>query len=322
MQRSHTVILACFLGLALIFPHVAPYEALASEVLIFALFAMSYDLVLGYGGMLSFGHAAFFGIGAYSTGIILLRLCPSVPVALLGAVAISSVVAAFVGYASIRRHGIYFTMVTLAFAQMFYFIAFKWTALTGGDDGLQGIPRPNLGPIDIHSEMALYYFILTIVAVSMIVIVRVVNSPLGTTLQAVRENRDRAMSIGYNVDRFRLIAFVISGFFSGLTGGLYALLLNMVPLSSLHWTTSGEVVVMNITGGMGTLFGPVIGAVVIILLRDIISNYTDSWSLCMGLIFMLVVLGFRGGIAGFLQRVVTRLRNAAGKRPGYTLPNS
>jgi branched-chain amino acid transport system permease protein len=291
-------------GLALVFPHLAPYEALASEVLIYALFAMSYDLVLGYGGMLSFGHAAFFGIGAYSTGIILIKLFPSIPVALAGAVAISSLAALFVGYASIRRHGIYFTMVTLAFAQMFYFIAFKWTGLTGGDDGLQGVPRPKLGPIDIHSEMNLYYFILALVALSMVVIVRIVHSPLGTTLQALRENRDRAMSIGYNVDRFRLMAFVISGFFSGLAGGLYALLLNMVPLGSLHWTTSGEVVVMNITGGMGTLFGPAIGAVVIVLLRDIISSYTDSWSLFMGLIFMLVVFGLRGGIFGFFRRAM------------------
>jgi branched-chain amino acid transport system permease protein len=288
----------------MVFPLIAPYDALASEILIFALFAMSYDLVLGYGGMLSFGHAAFFGIGAYSTGILLIRVVPSVPLALIGAVCVSSLAAAFVGYASIRRHGIYFTMVTLAFAQMFYFIAFKWTGLTGGDDGLQGVPRPNIGPIDIHPEINLYYFILALVIISMFIILRVVHSPLGTALQALRENRNRAMSVGYNVDRFRLVAFIISGCFSGLAGGLYALLLNMVPLGSLHWTTSGEVVVMNITGGMATLFGPVIGAVSIILLRDIISNYTDAWSLVMGLIFMMVVFGFRDGILGFFRNKI------------------
>jgi len=304
MSRRQLLIFLSLCIVAVAFPHVLPYEALASEILIFALFAVSYDLVLGYGGMLSFGHAAFFGIGAYSTGIILIRLVPSIPLALLGAVLVSSLTAAFVGYASIRRHGIYFTMVTLAFAQMFYFIAFKWTSLTGGDDGLQGVPRPNLGPLDIHAEINLYYFILILVVVSMLVIWRTVNSPLGTTLQALRENRDRAMSIGYDVDRFRLIAFLISGFFSGLAGGLYALLLNMVPLNSLHWTTSGEVVVMNITGGMGTLFGPAVGALVIILLRDIMSGYTDSWNLFMGLIFMLAVFGFRGGIAGFVRRIL------------------
>lgn len=304
MPRSQLFLFVSFFALALIFPLIAPYEALASEILIFALFAMSYDLVLGYGGMLSFGHAAFFGIGAYSTGILLIRVVPSVPLALLGAVLVSSLAAAFVGYASIRRHGIYFTMVTLAFAQMFYFIAFKWTGLTGGDDGLQGVPRPNIGPIDIHPEINLYYFILAVVIVSMFIIVRVVHSPLGTALQALRENRNRAMSVGYNVDRFRLVAFIISGCFSGLAGGLYALLLNMVPLGSLHWTTSGEVVVMNITGGMATLFGPVIGAVSIILLRDIISNYTDAWSLVMGLIFMMAVFGFRDGILGFFRNKI------------------
>jgi branched-chain amino acid transport system permease protein len=251
--------------------------------------------------MLSFGHAAFFGLGAYGTGIFLIRVWPSVVPALIVGVAASSLAALFVGYASIRRRGIYFTMVTLAFAQMFYFIAFKWTDLTGGDDGLQGVPRPQLGPLDLSIEINLYYVILTFVVISMFLIVRVVNSPFGKALQALRENRDRAMSIGYDVDRFRLMAFVISGFFSGLAGGFYALLLNFVPLGSLHWTTSGEVVVMAITGGMGTLFGPVLGAVCIILLRDIISNYTESWNLIMGLVFMAAVLGFRGGIAGILR---------------------
>ncbi|MEW6140222.1 MAG: branched-chain amino acid ABC transporter permease [Thermodesulfobacteriota bacterium] len=308
MPRSDALTIGCFFVLALIFPHLAPYEALASEVLIFALFAMAYDLVLGYSGMLSFGHAAFFGIGAYATGIFLLRLVPSVPLALGAAVLISSAAALFVGYASIRRHGIYFTMVTLAFAQMFYFIAFKWTGLTGGDDGLQGVPRPALGPVDLHSEINLYYFILALVTISVLLMVKIVHSPLGAVLQALRENRDRAMSIGYDVDRFRLIAFVISGFFCGLAGGLYALLLNMVPLSSLHWSTSGEVVVMTITGGMGTLFGPVIGAVFIILLRDIISNYTESWSLIMGIIFMVAVFAFRGGIMGLLGRTARLVR--------------
>lgn len=304
MSRHSPISLAIVFALAAAFPWIAPYKALASEILIFALFAMAYDLVLGYAGMLSFGHAAFFGIGAYSAGIILIRLYPSIPLALSGAVIVSSLAALFIGYASIRRHGIYFTMVTLAFAQMFYFIAFKWTGLTGGDDGLQRVPRPSLGPIDMHPEINLYYFILVLVLISMALMVRVVHSPFGAALQALRENRDRAMSIGYNVDRFRLMAFVISGFFSGLAGGLYALLLNFVPLGSLHWTTSGEVVVMTITGGMGTLFGPVLGAVGIILLRDIISNYTESWSFFMGLIFMTAVLGFRGGILGVVRKTL------------------
>jgi len=301
MPKQKIILMAiAFLGL-IFFPFWAPYKALASEILIFALFAMAYDLVLGYAGMLSFGHAAFFGLGAYSAGIILIRVYPSVLLALLGGVIISSMGAFLIGLLSIRRRGIYFTMVTLAFAQMFYFIAFKWTALTGGDDGLQGVPRPSLGPLNLTSEINLYYFILFFVVISMVICFRVINSPFGKTLQALRENKDRAMSIGYDVNKFRLLVFVISGCFSGLAGALYALLLNFVPLSSLYWATSGEVVVMTIVGGMGTLFGPILGAFGIILLRDIISNFTESWSFIMGLLFVASVMGFRGGIVGIVR---------------------
>ncbi|MBC8417178.1 MAG: branched-chain amino acid ABC transporter permease [Desulfobacterales bacterium] len=301
IPKQKIIFAALAILLGILFPFFAPYTALASEILIFALFAMAYDLVLGYAGMLSFGHAAFFGLGAYTTGIMLLRVYPFVLVGLLGGVIVSSLAAFAIGFLSIRRRGIYFTMVTLAFAQMFYFIAFKWTSMTGGDDGLQGVPRPALGPLDLSSEIALYYFILFFVVASMIIGIRLINSPFGKTLQALRENKDRAMSIGYDIDQFKLMVFVISGFFSGLAGGLYALLLNFVPLSCLYWPTSGEVVVMTIVGGMGTLFGPVLGAIAIILLRDMISNYTESWSLVMGLLFMSSVLGFRGGIMSLLR---------------------
>jgi len=304
-SKQRGILLSAVLLLAIVFPHIAPYTALASEILIFGLFAMAFDLCLGYAGMLSFGHAAFFGLGAYTTGIILKNVFPSVPLALLGGVIMSSLAGLIIGFLTIRRRGIYFTMVTLAFAQMFYFIAFKWTGLTGGDDGLQRVPRPWLGPLNLQSQMVFYYFLLFSVIVSAVILLRVVNSPFGKTLQAQRENRNRAMSIGYDVDKFKLTAFIISAFFSGLAGGFYALLLNFVPLSSLHWTNSGEVVVMTITGGMGTLFGPVLGAVGIILLRDIISNYTESWSFIMGLLFMAAVLGFRSGLIGILR---TKLR--------------
>ena len=299
--RRKTILVSSVLLLGIAFPYLAPYTALASEILIFALFAMAYDLVLGYSGMLSFGHAAFFGIGAYTTGIILIRVYPSVLFGLFAGVLMSSAAALFVGFLSIRRRGIYFTMVTLALAQMFYFIAFKWTGLTGGDDGLQGVPRPSLGPLSLSSELVLYYFIFVFLVLSVVAGYRVINSPFGKTLQALRENRERAMSIGYDISKFQLLVFVISGFFSGLAGGLYALLLNFVPLSSLYWTTSGEVVIMNIVGGMGTLFGPILGALAIILMRDIISNFTESWGSIMGLLFMGAVLGFRGGIMGIIK---------------------
>jgi branched-chain amino acid transport system permease protein len=300
-SKQKVILISATLLLAIVFPHIAPYIALASEILIFALFAMAFDLMLGYAGMLSFGHAAFFGLGAYSAGLILKNVYPSVPLALLTGVIASSLAGFIIGFLSIRRRGIYFTMVTLAFAQMFYFIAFKWTGLTGGDDGLQRVPRPTLGPINLQSQIVFYYFLLFSVIICAVILLRVVNSPFGKTLQAQRENRNRAISIGYDVDRFKLRAFIISAFFSGLAGGFYALLLNFVPLNSLHWTNSGEVVVMTITGGMGTLFGPVLGAVCIILLRDIISNFTESWTFIMGILFMAAVLGFRGGIIGILR---------------------
>ena len=300
-SKQKVMIVSVTLLLAIVFPHIAPYIALASEILIFALFAMAFDLMLGYAGMLSFGHAAFFGLGAYCTGLILKNVYPSVLLALLGGVIASSLAGFIIGFLSIRRRGIYFTMVTLAFAQMFYFIAFKWTGLTGGDDGLQRVPRPWLGPINLQSQIVFYYFLLFSVVICAVILVRIVNSPFGRTLQAQRENRNRAMSIGYDVDKFKLMAVILSAFFSGLAGGFYALLLNFVPLSSLHWTTSGDVVVMTITGGLGTLFGPVLGAVGIILLRDIISNYTESWTFIMGVLFMAAVLGFRGGLIGILR---------------------
>ena len=300
-SKQKVIIVSVTLLLAILFPHIAPYIALASEILIFALFAMAFDLMLGYAGMLSFGHAAFFGLGAYCTGLILKNVYPSVLLALLGGVIASSLAGFIIGFLSIRRRGIYFTMVTLAFAQMFYFIAFKWTGLTGGDDGLQRVPRPWLGPINLQSQIVFYYFLLFSVVICAVILVRIVNSPFGRTLQAQRENRNRAMSIGYDVDKFKLMAFILSAFFSGLAGGFYALLLNFVPLSSLHWTTSGDVVVMTITGGLGTLFGPVLGAVGVILLRDIISNYTESWTFIMGVLFMAAVLGFRGGLIGILR---------------------
>jgi branched-chain amino acid transport system permease protein len=299
LKKRILVIFAVFLAIA--FPYIAPYKSLASEILVFCIFAMAYDLVLGYTGMLSFGHAIFFGIGAYSMGVVLTRAYPSALLGLFIGGLLSAATACIVGFLSIRRRGIYFAMVTLAFNQLFYFIAFKWTSLTGGDDGLQNVSRPFVGPFSLKSEITLYYFILFFLVLSLLAILRIVNSPFGKTLQALRENRDRALSVGYNVDRFKLIAFTLSGCFSALAGGLYALLLNFVPLSSFFWGTSGEVVVMTIVGGMGTVIGPVIGAAGIILIRDLISNFTESWGLIMGILFMSSVLGFRGGIIGIIR---------------------
>jgi branched-chain amino acid transport system permease protein len=284
-------------GLLLFFlPFITPYKALASQMLVFAIFAIGYDIAFGYTGLLSFGHAAFFGLGAYGTGLTLLHLSIPAPLAILIGILISLVVAFPIGYLSIRRRGIYFAMVTLAFAQMIYFIAFKWRALTGGDDGLHGVPRPPLGPIDLRSEVVLYYFILFFFLLSVSLGIRIIKSPFGKTLECLRENEDRARSIGYNPMRYKLISFVISASFGGLAGGLYALLQNFVPLFTLGLDLSGDIVLMTLIGGMGTLYGPVMGAMGLVLLKDLLTSHINIWPLFLGLLFVVSIMTFRKGV--------------------------
>lgn len=277
-------------------PFITPYKALASQMLVFAIFAIGYDIAFGYTGLLSFGHAAFFGLGAYGTGLTLIHLSIPAPLALLIGLMISLLVAFPIGYLSIRRRGIYFAMVTLAFAQMIYFIAFKWRALTGGDDGLHGVPRPPLGPIDLRSEVALYYFILFFFILSVLLGIRIIKSPFGKTLECLRENEDRARSIGYNPTRYKLISFVISASFTGLAGGLYALLQNFVPLFTLGLDLSGDIVLMTLIGGMGTLYGPIMGAMGLVLLKDLLTSHINIWPLFLGLLFVVSIMTFRKGV--------------------------
>jgi branched-chain amino acid transport system permease protein len=284
-------------GLLLLFlPFITPYKALASQMLVFGIFAIGYDIAFGYTGLLSFGHAAFFGLGAYGTGLTLIHLSIPAPLAILIGIMISLLVAFPIGYLSIRRRGIYFAMVTLAFAQMIYFIAFKWRSLTGGDDGLHGVPRPPLGFIDLRSELVLYYFILFFFILSIILGIRIIKSPFGKTLECLRENEERARSIGYNPTRYKLISFIISAFFAGLAGGLYALLQNFVPLFSLGLDISGDVVLMTLIGGMGTLYGPIMGAMGLIFLKDLLTTSTNVWPSFLGLLFVVSVMTFRKGV--------------------------
>jgi branched-chain amino acid transport system permease protein len=284
-------------GLLLLFlPFITPYKALASQMLVFAIFAIGYDIAFGYTGLLSFGHAAFFGLGAYGTGLTLIHLSIPAPLALLIGIVISLLVAFPIGYLSIRRRGIYFAMVTLAFAQMIYFIAFKWRGLTGGDDGLHGVPRPPLGPVDLRSEIVLYYFILFFFILSVLLGIRIIKSPFGKTLECLRENEDRARSIGYNPTRYKLISFVISASFAGLAGGLYALLQNFVPLFTLGLDLSGDIVLMTLIGGMGTLYGPIMGAMGLILLKDLLTSHINIWPLFLGLLFVVSIMTFRKGV--------------------------
>jgi len=295
-----------FYGLAVLvlffLPFFIPYKALGSQILIFMLFAMGYDICLGYAGMLSFGHAAFFGMGAYTTGLLILHYDANILLAIFVGVLFSVLLALPIGYTAIRRRGIYFAMVTLAYAQMFYFVAFKWTTLTGGDDGLQGIPRPDFFGISLQSETSVYYFILGFLLIAILFAFRVVHSPFGHALVSIRESEQRAISIGFNPTRFKLMAFVISAGLCGLAGSLYCILQNFVPLKTLHWSISGDIVMMTILGGMGTLVGPLFGGLFVVLIREVLSTYTHLWALIMGISFIVIVLVFRKGVIGELKK--------------------
>ena len=286
----------CAAAFFIVLPFLTPTHSLATEMLIFAIFALGYDIVFGYTGLLSFGHAIFFGIGAYATGIVLVRLVPSLFLALLIGTALSLLVSYVVAFLSIRKKGIYFVMITFAFCQMFYFIGFKWTGLTGGDSGFHDVPRSSLGPIDLNSEITLYFFTLAIFLVSVLLAFRIVNSPFGRVLKALKENEDRARSVGYNTRAFKTVAFMISAFFASLAGGLYAVHSNFVPMDTLSINTSADVVIMALLGGIGTLYGPVMGAMLIVLLKNLLSSWIGNWPLILGAIFIVSVLSVRQGI--------------------------
>jgi branched-chain amino acid transport system permease protein len=291
----------------LFLPFIVPYKSLASQMLIFGIFAIGYDILFGYTGLLSFGHAAFFGLGAYSAGLSLIHFSIPVPIALLVAIGVSVLAAIPIGLLSILRHGIYFAMVTLAFGQMLYFIAFKWRSLTGGDDGLHGVPRPSIGAIDLSSETVFYYFILLFFILSVILGARIIKSPFGKTLQCLRENEPRAKMIGYNPAKFKIMSFLISALFAGLAGGLYAVLQNFVPLFSLSLDISADIVLMTLVGGMGTLYGPILGAMSLIFFKDLLSSYLNIWPLFLGLLYIVSVMTFRRGIFKELREKFLKL---------------
>ena len=300
----------------IIFPFIVPYKALATQIIIWGLFALGYNVCLGYTGMLSFGHAAFFGSGAYATGLVLLQLTQNIWFGLLSGLFMGATTAFILGYMSIKRRGIYFAMLTLAFAQLVYFVAFQWANLTGGDNGLRNIPPLPLSlfglSISIDSPLRFYFFVLFFVALSLLALNRILQSPFGHVLKAVRENDQRARSCGYETSNVRWLAFIISGAISGLAGGLYALYLHFVGIESLYWTTSGQVVMMTLLGGMGSFIGPFIGAGVFLYLEDVLSTLTEHWMIFLGGIFILCVLFFPTGIWGTIQEVIRRKGSSRG----------
>lgn len=282
------------------------YPPVALDIAAWALFAVALDLLLGYTGLLSFGHAAFWGTSAYTTGIIAINTGMPFYVAILGGAVLAAILAIPIAYLSVRRTGIYFAMVTLAFAQLVYFVANQWRSLTGGENGLQGIPREAFG-MDLSDSFYFYYAAIPLVLLGLFAAWRVVHSPFGRVLVAIRENPSRARALGYPVDWYKVQVFVISAFLAGIAGGVYAVGHGFASLQEVYWTTSGKAVVMNILGGMGTLWGPVLGAGIIVILEDYLATAgIDAVGVVTGAIFVVTVLVFRKGIWGTARQLLTR----------------
>jgi branched-chain amino acid transport system permease protein len=290
-------------GLALLLaaPFIGLYPVFMMKAMCYAIFAMAFNLLLGFTGLLSFGHAAYLGSAAYATGWLIRSAGWPPELGILAGLVVGAGFGLIVGLIAIRRQGIYFAMITLAMAQMIYFVCLQ-APFTGGEDGLQGVPRGNLlGFIPLKSDVALYFVVLAVFVAVFLAIIRIVHSPYGQVLKAIRENEPRAVSLGYDVDRYKLLAFVLSTAIAGLAGSLKTLVLGFATLTDAHWSLSGEVVLMTLLGGMGTFAGPVIGAFTIIGLQDYLADRVGSWvTVIIGVIFVVCVLAFRRGFIGEL----------------------
>jgi branched-chain amino acid transport system permease protein len=279
------------------------------KILCFALFACAFNLLLGFAGLLSFGHAVFLGSGAYVTGYLMLSVEGLTPeVGILAGVAVSALIGFVYGKLAIKREGIYFAMVTLALAQLAFFF-FLQAPFTGGEDGIQGIPRGKLfGLIDLSDNLNMYYFVLAVFIGGFALIYRTVHSPFGQVMKAIRENEPRAISLGYKVNQYKLMTFVLSATLAGLAGSTKALVFQLASLTDVHWFMSGEVVLMTLLGGMGTIWGPVVGAGAVVTLQNVLASgpLASYIHVIMGLVFIVCVLAFRNGLVGELQKLVKR----------------
>jgi branched-chain amino acid transport system permease protein len=322
MQRKALYVL---LLIALIFaPFIGAYPVFVMKVLCFALFAAAFNLLIGFTGLLSFGHAMFLASAGYTTGYAIQTLGLSPEVGVIAGAAAATVLGLIVGLFAIRRQGIYFAMVTLALAQMVYFV-FLQAPFTHGEDGLQGVPRGKLfGVLNLSSDLTLYFVVLVVMVLAFLLIVRIVHSPFGQVLVAIKENEPRAVSLGYDTSRFKLLAFVLSAGLAGLAGSLKVLVLGFETLGDAYWTMSGLVILMTLVGGMGTLFGPLLGAALIVSLEDRLGDIGsalasvtgvdwfhslgESATIVTGIIFIVCVLAFRRGIVGEIVERVKPLR--------------
>ena len=288
-------------------PLVGGYTALGTRVMVLGLAAMSVNFLLGFTGVLSFGHAAWFGLGAYGCGLLLKFVALSTPMGLVAGTLLGGVLGGLLGALIVRRRGVYFAMVTIAFGQVFYYIAFQWSSLTGGDDGLRPFYRQplhlGLATVDIlHDSTAFYYFVLVCFALAAALMGFILRSPFGRTMLAIRENERRARFLGIPVEMHIWIAFTLSCFFMAFAGSLYALVNNFADPRGLHYSQSGDFVMMAVMGGMRSFWGPLLGAVVFVVLQDYVSSITVNWQIFIGLTFVVVVLFFPRGLLGFLHQ--------------------
>ena len=303
-MRSQITVYVVLAALALIAPFLGLYPVFLMKLLCFAMFACAFNLLLGFTKMLSFGHAAYFGAAAYATGWLVTVQGWGTIAGILGGVAVALLLGLIIGAIAVRRQGIYFAMITLALAQLVFFVCLQ-ADFTGGENGLQGIPRGSLfGFIGLDNDRVMYYFVLAVFVAVFVLIRRVVHSPFGQVLKAIRANEPRAVSLGYKVDRYKLMAFVLSAGLSGLAGSLKAVVLGFVTLSDVSQTNSGEVILMTLLGGSGTFLGPVIGANIVVTLQEYLSEVVGAWvSVIIGAIFVVCVLVFRRGFVGEIQRL-------------------
>jgi len=307
--------LACVVAVvAALLPLVLPSTALATECLIFAMAALGCNLLLGRVGLLSFGQAIFFGAGSYCAGILLLRYNVGLVAALAAAVALAGLLGAVIGVVATQRHGVYFIMLTLALSQMAFFLCYAASDVTGGDNGLLNVPRPDLSVfghqlVPFAQPLHFYGFVALICVAVFFLFGRLVASPFGATLEAIRDNEDRAIAIGYDVRRYKILSLVLSAAVTGLAGALYAMALKFVPLANVDLAMSERIIVMTILGGTGTLFGSVLGSIAVVVLGYVLSEIWARWQILLGAVLVVVAFGLRGGLASLLDPLLRRVHS-------------